>query len=70
MTDDSTAEKNALGKLWPMAKQFLCHFHMGQAEWRWLHDSKNEINLSDRMTLMKLFQSLCHINNKINKQKL
>lgn len=44
MTDDSTAEKNALKSLWPTVKQFLCHFHMAQAEWRWLHDSKNGIN--------------------------
>jgi len=68
MTDDSAAEKNALSKLWPKAKQFLCHFHMCQAEWRWLHDSKNGINLNNRLPLMKLFQSVCYIKNKINKQ--
>ncbi|KAL5238208.1 hypothetical protein ACI65C_005618 [Semiaphis heraclei] len=56
MTDDSAAEKKALSKLWPKAKQFLCHFHMCQAEWRWLHDSKNGINLNNRLPLMKLFQ--------------
>lgn len=64
MTDDSAAEKNALSKLWPKAKQFLCHFHMSQAEWRWLHDHKNGINLNNRMSLMKLFQSVCHNKNK------
>lgn len=58
MTDDSTAEKNALLRLWPKANQFLCNFHMAQAEWRWLHDSKNGIHLSNRMPLMKLFQSV------------
>jgi len=58
MTDDSAAEKNALLKLWPKANQFLCNFHMAQAEWRWLNDSKNGINLSNRMILMKLFQSV------------
>jgi len=57
MTDDSTAEKNALLRLWPKANQFLCNLNMAQAEWRWLHDSKNGINLSNRMPLMKLFQS-------------
>lgn len=47
MTDDSKAEKNALKSLWPTSKQFLCNFHMAQAEWRWLHDNKNGIKLSD-----------------------
>ncbi|KAL4148286.1 hypothetical protein QTP88_002562 [Uroleucon formosanum] len=54
MTDDSAAEINSLSKLWPKAKQFLCHFHMCQAEWRWLHDSKNGINLNNRLPLMKM----------------
>jgi len=34
--------------------------HMCQAEWRWLHDSKNGINLSNRLPLMKLFQLVCY----------
>jgi len=58
MTDDSSAEKNALGSLWPTARQFLCHFHMAQAEWRWLHESKNRIECVDRTMLMKLFQKV------------
>lgn len=58
MTDDSTAEKNALKSLWPTVKQFLCHFHMAQAEWRWLHDSKNGIKLLERLPLMRKFQKV------------
>ncbi|KAL5239393.1 hypothetical protein ACI65C_006803 [Semiaphis heraclei] len=56
MSDDSRAEKNSLHSVWPSAKQFLCHFHMAQAEWRWLHDTKNGIQLDDRCPLMRLFQ--------------
>lgn len=58
MTDDSKAEKNALNSLWPSARQFLCHFHMAQAEWRWLHDNKNKVRASDRLTLMRKFQKV------------
>ncbi|CAN8026041.1 unnamed protein product, partial [Ixodes persulcatus] len=36
MTDDSSAEKAALRTTWPESTQLLCHFHVGQAEWRWL----------------------------------
>lgn len=58
MTDDSKAEKNALKSLWPTSKQFLCHFHMAQAEWRWLHDNKNGIKPLDRLPLMRKFQKV------------
>lgn len=58
MTDDSRAEKNALKSIWSTARQFLCHFHMAQSEWRWLHDSKNGIKLTDRCPLMRLFQKV------------
>jgi len=58
MSDDSRAEKNSLNSVWPSAKQFLCHFHMAQAEWRWLHDTKNGIKLDDRCPLMRLFQKV------------
>lgn len=67
MTDDSKAEKNALNRIWPIARQFLCHFHMAQAEWRWLHDTKNGIQLSDRLFLMKLFQKVKYRINYVRK---
>lgn len=58
MSDDSSAEKNSLHSVWPSANQFLCHFHMTQAKWRWLHNTKNGITLADRCSLMKLFQKV------------
>lgn len=32
MTDNSSAEKAAVQKTWPTARQLLCHFHVAQAE--------------------------------------
>lgn len=58
MTDESKAEKNALKSLWPTSKQFLCNFQMAQAEWRWLHNNKNGIKLSDPLPLMRKFQKV------------
>ncbi|GFQ88865.1 SWIM-type domain-containing protein [Trichonephila clavata] len=42
MSDDSSAEKGALAAVWPEAKQLLCHFHVAQAEWRWLFFSQDD----------------------------
>lgn len=36
---------------------FLCHFHVAQLEWRWLHGQKN-MQLDEKKRLMKLFQSV------------
>lgn len=58
MTDDSTAEKAALAKVWPEAKQLLCHFHVAQSEWRWLWASKNKVPQSNRRQYMLLFQKV------------
>lgn len=53
MTDDSSAEKGALQNLWPETPQFLCHFHVAQAEWRWLVDGKE-----DRQKMMREFKEV------------
>ncbi|GFY52183.1 SWIM-type domain-containing protein [Trichonephila inaurata madagascariensis] len=56
MSDDSSAEKGTLAVVWPEAKQFLCHFHVAQAEWRWLFLYKMLVQ-EEKSTLMKLFQA-------------
>lgn len=58
MTDDSAAEKQALYEVWPTSKQLLCHFHVGQKEWRWLMDSKNKISQDKRQFLMEQFKKV------------
>ncbi|GFV75450.1 SWIM-type domain-containing protein [Trichonephila clavipes] len=57
MSDDSSAEKGALAAVWPEAKQLLCHFHVAQAEWRWLFSHKMLVQ-EEKSTLMKLFQAV------------
>lgn len=39
MTDDSTAEKSSLEKVWPLSDQKLCLFHVAQALCCWLWDN-------------------------------
>ena len=63
MTDDSMAEKAALKKVFPSARQLLCHFHMAQAEWRWLMSSCSGVNKEERQKLMQLFRKVCTIEH-------
>lgn len=62
MTDDSEAERAALMSVWPESNSRLCLFHVQQAVWRWLWDSKHSITQEDRKPLMQSFQKLvrCH----------
>lgn len=62
MTDDSSAERNALAKVWPKSKLYLCQFHVAQALWRWLWNSANGIKLEDRKPLMLQFRSIMYAN--------
>jgi hypothetical protein len=62
MTDDSTPEKAALRAVFPRALQLLCHFHMLQAEWRWLMSASSGVAKTDRQELMKLFRNVCFRN--------
>ena len=52
LTDDSNAERNALDLCWPQGIRLLCTFHILQAFWRWIHDSKHQINKEDRVSIM------------------
>lgn len=47
MTDDSSAEKNALKSVWPESMQLLCHFHVAQAEWRWLFSHTEDVKIDE-----------------------
>src|SRR6218665_962028 len=58
MTDDSDAERNALAATWPESQLRLCLFHVPQANWRWLWDSKNNITKEDRPLLMEEFRQI------------
>lgn len=56
MSDNSSAEKAALQQTWPSARQLLCHFHVAQAEWRWLTTSHNSVDKDQRRRFMSAFQ--------------
>ncbi|KAH9366841.1 hypothetical protein HPB48_019512 [Haemaphysalis longicornis] len=56
MTDNSAAERAALEATWPEATRLLWHFHVAQAEWRWLQASRNQVSQDERRQLMKAFQ--------------
>ncbi|KAK3920160.1 Chromosome partition protein Smc [Frankliniella fusca] len=62
MTDDSTAERNTLRALFPDAWLLLCIFHVLQAVWRWLLDSKHKVEMRDRPVLYDLFKDLLNAN--------
>jgi len=64
MTDDSDAEHNALKKIWPSSNCKLCLFHVPQAVWRWLWNSKNKIKHEDRKDLMIEFQKVMYSETK------
>ncbi|CAB5396223.1 unnamed protein product [Rhizophagus irregularis] len=49
LTDDSSAERNSLELCWPQGIRLLCTFHVLQAFWRWLHDSKHHIKKEDSL---------------------
>ncbi|XP_064478277.1 uncharacterized protein LOC135391772 [Ornithodoros turicata] len=59
MADNSAAEKAALHSVWPNATQLLCHFHVAQAEWRWLTSAKN-VSPGQRRQLMSTFQKVMY----------
>ena len=48
MTDDCTAQHNAIRNVVPDATCLLCVFHVLQATWRWLWDNRNQIPKDDR----------------------
>ncbi|KAF0683893.1 Uncharacterized protein FWK35_00034858, partial [Aphis craccivora] len=66
MTDDSSAERNALKSVFPHSNLLLCIFHVLKAMWRWLWDSKHDIANQDRKHLMKLFRSIAYADNEEN----
>ncbi|XP_077525565.1 uncharacterized protein LOC144137004 [Haemaphysalis longicornis] len=56
MTDNSAAKKAALCATWTQGIQLPCHFHVAQAEWRWLQASRNHVSRDERQELIFAFQ--------------
>jgi hypothetical protein len=60
ITDDSNAERNALEICWPTCIRLLCVFHVLQAFWRWLYDSKHKIHKDDRGLIMQSLKAILY----------
>lgn len=60
ITDQSAAEINAINYIWPKSSTLLCVFHVLQAVWRWLWDSKHNIPLEKRKILIKEFRTILY----------
>ncbi|XP_071959838.1 uncharacterized protein [Antedon mediterranea] len=60
MTDDCTSLRLALHEVYPNSVLLLCHFHLLQAMWRWLWDSKHKIDKNDRPHLLNIFKAMVY----------
>lgn len=58
MTDDSTAERNALRTIFPNARLLLCAFHVCQAFWRWLCVIDHKVDIMRRQSIMIRFRNI------------
>ena len=63
MTDDSSAERNALHSVWPDSQLLLCTFHFLQRKWTWLHDGHNRI-ADDRAFLINKTKCLVYAESE------
>ena len=70
MTDDSTAEREALQSGWKPSRLLLSIFHFLQRRWTCLHNEKNRIPQKDRLYLIKIIKSLVYSKseNELNGQ--
>jgi len=64
LTDQSEAEITAFETVWPESTNLLCIFHVLQAVWRWLWDSKHGIPKQERPRLMASFQNILYSTTK------
>ena len=60
MTDDSSAERQALQAVYPESTLLLCVFHVLQAFWRFLWDSKTGVCKEDRPTIFLLLKGMVY----------
>ncbi len=64
LTDDSAAERAALGNHWPNSKYFLCVWHLLAAVWTWLWKRVNNIEDSDRLTIIAQFKKIVYASSE------
>ena len=64
LTDDSSAERNALELCWPGGIRLLCMFHFLQAFWRWIYDSKHGIKKEDWANIIKQVRKILYAQSE------
>ena len=64
LTDDCAALRNALHSVWSKAHVLLCFFHLLQALWRWLWDTRHQIGKDDRPHLLRLFKAMMYAEDE------
>ena len=69
MTDDSDSERAALRKTWPGSVLLLCVFHVLQAMWTWLWDSKHGIHNTHRVHLLNLFRAVLYADTEYQRSE-
>ncbi|CAK1581723.1 unnamed protein product [Parnassius mnemosyne] len=70
MTDDSTAERNALRTIFPNARLILCAFHVCQAFWRWLCVTDHKVDIMKRQSIMMRFRNILFVTDPEEAVKL
>ena len=60
ITDDDSAERNALQHSWQNGILLLCIFHHLQALWAWLWKGEHQIEKDDRPILFNLFKRIVY----------
>ncbi|XP_030838984.1 uncharacterized protein LOC756446 isoform X2 [Strongylocentrotus purpuratus] len=63
ITDDCLAERKALNAVFPNSVLLLCTFHVLQAVWRWLWDSKHGIKKDHRQSLFALVKAILYADD-------
>lgn len=66
ITDDSSAERNALSVCFPKSNLLLCKFHVLQAAMRYFWLSKHKILPSDRKEIFTIFHRLLNATDYIS----
>ena len=62
MTDDATAERQALAAVYPESARLLCVFHILQAHWRYLWANENHVHKDHRQHLFHVLKNLVYAN--------
>ena len=64
ITDDSGAEQNALEFCWSQGICLICTFHVLQAFWRWIYNSKHKIKKEDKVSIMEKMKKILYAQSE------